>query len=71
MRSPTARSYDQDPHQIPGVLPVPASFHPAEKRIAIVCNNYSPHLTTKRCHRVAGWAEANKVEIAYTPTNTS
>jgi transposase len=31
----------------------------------------SPHLTTKRCHRVADWAEANNVEIAYTPTNSS
>lgn len=32
---------------------------------------YSPHLTTKRCRRVADWAEANNVEIAYTPTNSS
>lgn len=47
------------------------SLHPAEKRIAIVCDNYSPHLTTKRCRRVADWAEANNVEIAYTPTNSS
>jgi hypothetical protein len=41
------------------------------KRIAIVCDNYSPHLTTKRCRRVADWAEANNVEIAHTPTNSS
>ncbi|MFJ6780353.1 helix-turn-helix domain-containing protein [Streptomyces yangpuensis] len=47
------------------------SLHPAQKRIAIVCDNYSPHLTTKRCRRVADWAEANNVEIAYTPTNSS
>jgi transposase len=47
------------------------SLHPAEVRIAIVCDNFSPHLTTKRCHRVADWAEANNVEIAYTPTNSS
>jgi Asp-tRNA(Asn)/Glu-tRNA(Gln) amidotransferase A subunit family amidase len=40
-------------------------------RIAIVCDNYSPHLTTKRCRRVADWAEANNAEIAYTPTNSS
>jgi transposase len=33
--------------------------------------NFSPHLTTKRCRRVADWAEANNVEIAYTPTNSS
>ena len=37
----------------------------------MVCDNYSPHLTTKRCRRVAGWAEANNVEVAYTPTNSS
>lgn len=47
------------------------SLHPIGKRIAIVCDNYSPHLTTKRCRRVADWAEANNVEIAYTPTNSS
>lgn len=40
-------------------------------RIAIICDNYSPHLTTKRCQRVATWADANNVEIAYTPTNSS
>lgn len=40
-------------------------------RIAIVCDNYSPHLTTKRCQRVATWAEQNNVEFAYTPTNFS
>ena len=39
-------------------------------RIAIVCI-FSPHLTTKRCQRVADWAEASNVEIAYTPTNSS
>ncbi|MFF0698469.1 IS630 family transposase [Streptomyces tendae] len=47
------------------------SLHPIGKRIAIVCDNYSPHLTTKRCRRVVNWAEANNVEIAYTPTNSS
>lgn len=47
------------------------SLHPATVRIAIVCDNYSPHLTTKRCQRVAARAEANNVEIAYTPTNSS
>lgn len=40
-------------------------------RIAIICDNYSPHLTTKRCQRVGTWAAANNVEIAYTPTNSS
>ncbi|MDX3868075.1 IS630 family transposase, partial [Streptomyces europaeiscabiei] len=47
------------------------SLHPMDVRIAIVCDNYSPHLTTKRCQRVATWAAANNVEIAYTPTNSS
>ncbi|WP_455908100.1 hypothetical protein [Streptomyces chartreusis] len=40
-------------------------------RIAIVCDNCSPHLTTKRCQRVATWAAANNVQIAYTPANRS
>ena len=47
------------------------TLYPAAVRIAIVCDNFSPHLTTKRCRRVADWAEANNVEIAYTPTNSS
>ncbi|GAA2037543.1 hypothetical protein GCM10009839_43520 [Catenulispora yoronensis] len=37
----------------------------------MVCDNFSPHLTTKRCRRVAGWAQASNVEIAYTPANSS
>lgn len=37
----------------------------------IVCDNYSPHLTTKKCQRVDTWADANNVEIAYTRTNSS
>jgi transposase len=47
------------------------TLYPARVRIAIVCDNFSPHLSTKRCRRVADWAEANNVEIAYTPTNSS
>ncbi|MCX5215389.1 IS630 family transposase [Kitasatospora sp. NBC_00240] len=47
------------------------TLYPSDVRIAIICDNYSPHLTTKRCRRVADWAEANNVEIAYTPTNSS
>ncbi|WP_042424576.1 IS630 family transposase [Streptacidiphilus anmyonensis] len=47
------------------------SLHPSGTRIAIVCDNYSPHLTTRRCQRVGTWAAANNVEIAYTPTNSS
>ncbi|MFC7219653.1 IS630 family transposase [Streptomyces polyrhachis] len=47
------------------------SLYPPEVRIAIVCDNFSPHLTTKRRQRVGTWAAANNVEIAYTPTNSS
>lgn len=47
------------------------SLHPDAVRIAIICDNYSPHLTTKTDKRVGEWAEANNVEIAYTPTNSS
>ncbi|GAA3195554.1 hypothetical protein GCM10017688_63080 [Streptomyces ramulosus] len=47
------------------------SLHPLDVRIAIVWENYSPHLTTKRCQRVGTWAAANNAEIAYTPTNSS
>lgn len=47
------------------------SLHQPEVRIAIICDNFSPHLTTKKDKRVGQWAEANNVEIAYTPTNSS
>ncbi|MEW1836650.1 transposase [Nonomuraea angiospora] len=47
------------------------TIYPADERIAIVCDNHSPHLTTKRCRRVADRAEADNVEIAYIPTNSS
>jgi transposase len=47
------------------------SLHPPDVRIAIVSDNFSPHLTTKKCQRVGTWAAANNVEMAYTPTNSS
>jgi transposase len=47
------------------------SLYPPDVRIAIICDNYSPHLTTKADKRVGEWAQANNVEIAYTPTNSS
>lgn len=47
------------------------SLYPPETRIAIVCDNFSPHQTTKKCKRVGTWATANNVEIDYTPTNSS
>jgi transposase len=47
------------------------SLHPADVRIAIICDNFSPHLTTAKDGRVGGWAAANNVEIAYTAANAS
>ncbi|HEV8527285.1 MAG TPA: IS630 family transposase [Actinomycetes bacterium] len=47
------------------------SLHPPEVRIAIVMDNYSPHLSTKKDTRVGDWAAANNVELAYVPTNAS
>ncbi|QUH01842.1 IS630 family transposase [Saccharopolyspora erythraea] len=46
-------------------------LYPPKVRIAIVCDNASPHLSTRIDTRVSVWAEANNVEIAYTPTNSS
>lgn len=43
------------------------SLHPAHVRIAIVLDNYSPHLSTKKDDRVGRWAAANNVELAYVP----
>ena len=40
-------------------------------RLGIVLDNFSPHLSTRDDPRVAEWAEANNVELAYTPTNAS
>jgi transposase len=47
------------------------SLYPLTTRIAIICDNFSPHLTTAKDGRVGAWASANNVEIAYTPTNSS
>lgn len=47
------------------------SLYPPEVRIAIVMDNFSPHLSTKRDSRVGDWAAANNVELAYVPTNAS
>jgi len=46
-------------------------LHPPEVRIAIVLDNFSPHLSTKADRRVGEWAKANNVELAYTPTYSS
>jgi len=47
------------------------SLYPPEVRIAIVLDNFGPHLSTKKDPRVGEWAEANNVEFAYVPTNAS
>jgi transposase len=47
------------------------SLYPPEVRIAIVIDNFSPHLSTKKDSRVGDWAAANNVELAYVPTNAS
>ncbi len=46
-------------------------LHPAEVRIAIVLDNFSPHLSTKKDQRVGECAAPNNVELAYTPTYSS
>ena len=43
------------------------SLYPPEVRIAIVLDNFSPHLSTHRDRRVGDWAAANNVELAYVP----
>jgi transposase len=43
------------------------TLHPAHVRIAIVLDNFVPHLSTKTDTRVGEWARANNVELAYTP----
>ena len=47
------------------------SLYPPQVRIAIICDNFSPHLSTAKDSRVGDWAAASNVEIAYTPTNAS
>jgi hypothetical protein len=40
-------------------------------RIAIVCDNFSPHLSTRKDNRAGRWAAASNAEVAYTPANSS
>jgi len=47
------------------------SLYPPKVRIAIVLDNFSPHLITKKDTPVGDWAVASNVEFAYTPTNSS
>lgn len=43
------------------------SLHPIIERIAIIMDNYGPHLSTRVDTRVGDWAAANNVELAYVP----
>jgi transposase len=43
------------------------SLYPPEVRIAIVLDNFAPHLSTRKDPRVGEWAAANNVELAYVP----
>ncbi|MGO9504394.1 MAG: IS630 family transposase [Streptosporangiaceae bacterium] len=47
------------------------SLYPPATRIAIICDNFSPHLTTAKDSRVGARAAASNTEIACTPTNSS
>ena len=47
------------------------SLYPPQVRIAIVLDNFSPHLSTQTDSRVGDWAAANNVELAYVPTYAS
>jgi transposase len=47
------------------------SLYPPDVRIAIVMDNFAPHLSTKTDGRVGDWAAANNVELAYVPTYAS
>ena len=42
-------------------------LYPPEIRLGIVLDNWSPHRSTKSDSSVGDWAEANNVELAYTP----
>jgi transposase len=47
------------------------TLYPPGMRLGIVLDNFSPHLSTRTDRRVADWAAANNVELAYVPTNAS
>jgi transposase len=47
------------------------SLYPPSVRIAIICGNFSPHLSTAKDRRVGIWAAASNGEIACTPANSS
>jgi len=54
--NPRPRPGDQEPHDGPRARPVPALALPLDTRIAIVRDNFSPHLSTRLDSRDADWA---------------
>jgi hypothetical protein len=46
-------------------------LYAASVRIAIICDNFSPHLSKRKDRRVGTWAKSKNVEPDYTPTNSS
>jgi hypothetical protein len=72
-RRPDVRPYqeDKDRTEFLDFCRYLRSLYPPEVRIAIVCDNFSPHLSTKKDSRVGDWAAENNVEIACVPTNAS
>lgn len=47
------------------------SLHPEHKRLAIILDNFSPHLTTKTDNRVGDYAAAHNIELVYVPFNAN
>ena len=62
-----AREVQEGTHRLLGLLRYVRTLHPPHVRIAIVMDNFVPHLSTKKDTRVGDWAQANNVELAYTP----
>ena len=47
------------------------SLHPETVRMAIVLDNFSPHLSTRADPRVGAYAAEHNIELAYVPTYSS
>jgi transposase len=47
------------------------SLHPEQRRLVVILNNFSPHLTTKTDTRVSDYADAHNIELVYVPFNAS
>jgi hypothetical protein len=56
--------YRRAARRVPAVLRYIRSLHPPQIRIAIVCDNFSPHLSARKDKRVGQWAAASNAEIA-------